>query len=89
MYLFNIIGLKILKWMEAFEMLLYRMILRVPWKQTTSNVEILKRTKKDKEVSITRKNKKAPVPRSHYEERKEISPNADHSTSNVYCKESG
>lgn len=46
------------KRLEAFEMWLYRRILRVPWTDHVTNVEILRRMEKEKEVLTTVKARK-------------------------------
>ena len=46
------------KRLEAFEMWLYRIMLRIPWTSYVPNVEILRRMKKQKEVLTTVKARK-------------------------------
>lgn len=47
-----------MKELEAFEMRIYRRILKISWVDYVTNVEVLRRVDKKKETSITIKKKK-------------------------------
>lgn len=48
----------LIKKIEALEMWFYRQILNIPWTDRVSNVNVLQRMQKEKELLMTRKTRK-------------------------------
>ena len=55
----------IMKRLEAFEMWLYRRVLKIPWTERVSNVEILRRIRSKRELIDTINKKKTGIPGSY------------------------